>query len=73
MCMNKISVWQHFLWFEFVLTSLTVLLSCQTVATKFELQSLYDLSTPHITLQGLVMLSGRYFLFTHFVPLQYVF
>ena len=34
---------QHFLGFEFVLTSLIILLSCQTVVTKFELPSWYDL------------------------------
>ena len=37
-CVNK-----HFFWFEFVLTSLTILLSCQTVATKFEMPTWYDL------------------------------
>ena len=39
---NLLSVWAAFLGLEFVLTSLTILLSCQTVATKFELPSWYE-------------------------------
>ena len=40
---NHLSVWTTFLGFEFILTSLTILLSCQTVAAKFELPLWYDL------------------------------
>ena len=40
---NLLSVWITFLGFGFVLTSLTILLPCWTMATNFELASWYDL------------------------------
>ena len=69
---SLLSVWITFLGFEFILTSLTILLSCQTIATKFELPSCYDLLALQIILPGLPIPSKRYFLFTCIVSLQYV-